>query len=93
MCLCSSNEFHFILYIDVKIEELYVRCCGANDFDTGFQDWRNILSDDVPDSCCHVPSPGCGGQVFTGPIPPLHIHTHGCLAVIQQRLQTELVSI
>ena len=96
MCSCSSNEFHFILYIDVKIEELYVRCCGANDFDTGFQDWRNILSDDVPDSCCHIEHAGCGtgkirqfagNRVWTD----LGIWRDGCLEILQIKIRNDVV--
>ena len=87
-----SIEYQCILYIDVKIEELYVRCCGANDFDTGFQDWRNILSDDVPDSCCHIEHAGCGtgkirqfagNRVWTD----LGIWRDGCLEILQIKIR------
>ena len=59
-------------------------CCGTFNFNMGYADWKSVLSNNsVPDSCCHLPGPGCGANIFSGPIPPLTVYTHGCLTVIQ----------
>ena len=68
-------------------------CCGALNFNTGYRDWKNDygrLNNSVPDSCCHQPFLNCGSNIFVGVSPPLNIHTHGCLTVIQNKLEQEL---
>ena len=69
-------------------------CCGTFNFNLGYADWKSVYSNNsVPDSCCHLPGPGCGANIFDGPIPPLKIYVHGCLTVIQSKLEQELTLV
>ena len=68
-------------------------CCGVLLFNNGFLDWKNSygkLNNSVPDSCCHVESLHCGSHVYDGSLPPMQIYTHGCMTVIQSKLENEL---
>jgi len=72
-----------------------LRCCGAKNFDTGFTDWRNILQDNVPDSCCHHEEYQCGvdkqrrNKVWTD----LQIWRDGCLEILQIKIRTEVLVV
>lgn len=72
-----------------------LRCCGSKNFDTGFTDWRNILQDDVPDSCCHYEEYQCGvdkqrrNKVWTD----LQIWRDGCLEILQIKIRTEVLVV
>jgi ABC-type multidrug transport system fused ATPase/permease subunit len=72
-----------------------LRCCGAKNFDTGFTDWRNILQDDVPDSCCHHEEYQCGvdkqrrNKVWTD----LQIWRDGCLEILQIKIRSEVLVV
>ena len=72
-----------------------LRCCGAKNFDTGFTDWRNILQDNVPDSCCHHEEYQCGvdkqrrNKVWTD----LQIWRDGCLEILQIKIRTEVMVV
>eukprot|EP00092_Neocalanus_flemingeri_P021988 GFUD01023846.1.p1 GENE.GFUD01023846.1~~GFUD01023846.1.p1 ORF type:complete len:360 (+),score=86.19 GFUD01023846.1:63-1142(+) len=71
-------------------------CCGTLLFNNGFFDWKfgyGKLNNSVPDSCCHEESFGCGSHIFDGSLPPMKIYTHGCLTVIQSKLESELTSL
>ena len=38
-------------------------CCGTFNFNIGYTDWKNYYNNNsVPDSCCHIESPECGGK-------------------------------
>ena len=42
-----------------------LRCCGGKDYEVGFRSWDVVQVNgqtgrNVPDSCCHVYSEGCG---------------------------------
>ena len=68
-------------------------CCGVLLFNNGFLDWKNsygALNNSVPDSCCHVESLHCGRHVYDGSLPPMQIYTHGCMTVIQSKLEDQL---
>ena len=49
----------------------------------------------VPDSCCHVETAGCGRNRFTGHdvTAGQHIHTHGCLTIMQHKLVDQVVPV
>ncbi len=50
---------------DTMQRELH--CCGGNNFNTGYTDWRNTKigrNGSVPDTCCHYDSPGCGAGIL-----------------------------
>merc|ERR1712001_576393 len=70
-----------------------LRCCEAKNFDTGFTDWRNILQDNVPDSCCHHEEYQCGvdkqrrNKVWTD----LGIWRDGCLEILQIKIRNDVV--
>ena len=71
-------------------------CCGALRFNNGFHDWKGSygkINNSVPDSCCHIESFDCGSHIFDGSLPPMTIYTHGCLTVIQSKLESELTSL
>ena len=39
-------------------------CCGTFNFNIGYTDWKNFYNNNsVPDSCCHIESPECGGKI------------------------------
>ena len=48
-----------------------LRCCGGKDYEVGFRTWdvvqvNGVTGQNVPDSCCHIYSEGCGrGKVGT----------------------------
>jgi len=71
-------------------------CCGTNLFNTGFEDWKHIYgreNNSVPDSCCQRESEACGAGALAAAAPSLVVHTHGCLAVLQAKLETELMTL
>ena len=71
-------------------------CCGTLNFNSGYTAWKMSYgreNNSVPDSCCHQPSHRCGSHVFGGVTPPLNINTHGCLTVIQNKLEQEVTLI
>jgi len=69
-------------------------CCGTFNYNFGYKDWKSFYGNNsVPDSCCHQESYGCGTNIFLGAIPPTSIYVHGCLAVIQSKLEQELTMV
>ena len=50
-----------------------LRCCGGKDYEVGFRTWdvvqvNGVTGQNVPDSCCHIYSEGCGrGKVVGTP--------------------------
>jgi hypothetical protein len=71
-------------------------CCGILNFNNGFLDWKNSYgrqNNSVPDSCCHVESLYCGSHIYDGSLPPQMIYTHGCMTIIQSKLENELTSL
>jgi len=74
-------------------------CCGVHAFNEGYKTWRNvdvgIDGDSVPDSCCLQPEEGCGRGRFreSEVTVDLYIHTHGCLAVLESKLQNGVVPV
>jgi len=70
------------------------QCCGTINFNTGYRDWKSSFgaaNNSVPDSCCHEESLNCGSGIYSGSLPPMSIHHHGCLTVIQESELTELI--
>lgn len=86
-----------------KLHTTY-RCCGAETtFDLGYMAWEDnaelMKVAAVPDSCCLVPTTGCGHGIFKD-----HklkkmaeyvkkIHIHGCLEAMEQVLKTHVATI
>jgi hypothetical protein len=72
-------------------------CCGVLNHNEGYKAWRNVdlggADDSVPDSCCLMPTPNCGRGRFreSEVTMDLYIHTHGCLAIMDRRLQDRVV--
>ena len=73
-------------------------CCGGYTFAMGYTDWKHTRmgsqSNAVPDSCCLTEANGCGGGIFEVTDPKRifsRIHTHGCIAIMQRRLEDHVV--
>ena len=73
-------------------------CCGGYSFTMGFTDWKHTILgsqyNSVPDSCCLKESIKCGANIFAMTDPKKvfsQIHTHGCIAVMQRRLDEHVV--
>ena len=84
--------------ITAKWDELqrYYHCCGANNFLTGYNDYRSTpigQTFSVPDSCCHVQSTGCGYRIFKESEDQImnRIFVNGCLTLLQYQLETDVV--
>ena len=84
--------------ITAKWDELqrYFHCCGANNYLTGYSDYRSTpigQNFSVPDSCCHVPSPGCGNWIFKESEDQIinKIYVGGCLTLLQYNLENDVV--
>jgi len=48
-----------------------LRCCGGKDYEVGFRTWdvvqvNGVTGQNVPDSCCHIYSEGCGRGKVVG---------------------------
>jgi len=75
-------------------------CCGGYGYAQGYTDWKHTsmggARNSVPDSCCLFESPGCGSDLFA--VNDLRviigkINVHGCLTVMQRRLETHVTVI
>lgn len=84
--------------ITAKWDEMQreLRCCGGENFDTGYQDWRNALigqnKKSVPDSCCHDEKAGCGEGLANKKAAEisLGIYKDGCIAILMHKLTHEV---
>ena len=84
--------------ITAKWDELqrYYHCCGANNFLTGYNDYRSTpigQNFSVPDSCCHQQTLGCGYRIFKESEDQIinRIFVNGCLTLLQYQLETDVV--
>ena len=75
-------------------------CCGGYGYAQGYTDWKHTsmggARNSVPDSCCLYESHGCGADLFKIDdlrVIVLKINVHGCLAVMQRRLETHVTLI
>ena len=75
-------------------------CCGGYGYAQGYTDWKHTsmggARNSVPDSCCLYETPGCGSDLFKINdlrVIVLKINVHGCLAVMQRRLETHVTVI
>eukprot|EP00092_Neocalanus_flemingeri_P021978 GFUD01023836.1.p1 GENE.GFUD01023836.1~~GFUD01023836.1.p1 ORF type:complete len:294 (+),score=59.87 GFUD01023836.1:67-948(+) len=72
-----------------------LRCCGGQHYEVGYNDWTTIMDGDVPDSCCHDVSEGCGrGKIQQGQENQnreMGIWKDGCLEILHQKLKLEVV--
>ena len=75
-------------------------CCGGYGYAQGYTDWKHTsmggARNSVPDSCCLHESHGCGVDLFkinNLRVIVLKINVHGCLAVMQRRLETHVTLI
>lgn len=75
-------------------------CCGGYGYAQGYTDWKHTsmggARNSVPDSCCLFEAPGCGSDLFA--VNDLRviiskINVHGCLTVMQRRLETHVTVI
>jgi len=74
-----------------------LRCCGGREYATGYQTWSAALEngDDVPDSCCHEVTEGCGrnkiklGNDMSGRN-NLGIWKDGCVQILQQKMRDDI---
>ena len=73
-------------------------CCGGYSFTMGYTDWKHTILgsqfNSVPDSCCLKESTKCGANIFAMTDPKKlfsQIHTHGCIAIMQRRLEEHVV--
>ena len=73
-------------------------CCGGYTYNNGYQDWKHshmgMQYNSVPDTCCLKYARHCGNdifrinddrKVFT------QIFTHGCITLMQRRLEDHVV--
>jgi len=70
-----------------------LRCCGGRNYETGFTEWRIVLENDVPDSCCHVVEEGCGKNKLRNQLDArtdLGIWKDGCLEILKTKLREEV---
>jgi len=76
-----------------------LRCCGGNNWHTGYTDYRGTpigqSSDSVPDSCCISPGEGCARGILKESRLVVHdkIFVHGCVQVLVRLLENEVVNI
>lgn len=76
-----------------------LRCCGGMQYETAFNDWTDLLEgqNDVPDSCCHKESPGCGREKIlrqeTSYRTDIGIWKDGCLEILRVKLKEEVVTM
>jgi len=75
-------------------------CCGGYGYAQGYTDWKKTsmggTRNSVPDSCCLFIAPGCGNNLFeVNDIRVVigKINVHGCLTVMQRRLETHVTVI
>jgi len=75
-------------------------CCGGYGYAQGYTDWKHTsiggARNSVPDSCCLYEAHGCGSDLFKINdlrVIVLKINIHGCLAVMQRRLETHVTLI
>jgi len=69
-----------------------LRCCGGKGHETAYMDWGNIKVNgenytDVPDSCCHEYSKGCGSKKLILPLrkqDKLGIWTNACIDILKE---------
>jgi len=79
------------------LQETYA-CCGFYNLNTGFRDWSRpsasatavLQQNAVPDSCCVQQTEGCGRDMMTRQDPYLVIYTHGCLSILQSRMDRDV---
>eukprot|EP00090_Calanus_glacialis_P025919 TRINITY_DN4064_c0_g1_i1.p1 TRINITY_DN4064_c0_g1~~TRINITY_DN4064_c0_g1_i1.p1 ORF type:complete len:293 (-),score=61.48 TRINITY_DN4064_c0_g1_i1:349-1227(-) len=75
-----------------------LRCCGGMHFEDGFNEWNTIMAGDVPDSCCHEETEGCGKGKITysqeGPFrTDLSIWKDGCLEILQLKMRDDVAPL
>lgn len=75
-------------------------CCGGYGYTLGYQDWKHTVlgmqHNSVPDSCCLYEAQSCGKNVFIMTDPKKifqTINTHGCITIMQRRLDTHVIVI
>jgi len=73
-----------------------LHCCGGHGKTDGFTKWYSRLEDssDVPDSCCHVQSDGCGkGIQNLNNFRDIsdQIYVLGCMEIIRDKLEGDVV--
>jgi len=79
------------------------QCCGVLQHNTGYKDWQRISNwggvggrtrHGVPDSCCLTEVNNCGlgaGEgIFQDLYPGHSIFTHGCLTILEGRLERDV---
>ena len=73
-------------------------CCGGYSYNMGYQDWKHTMLggqfNSVPDSCCLKISNKCGDNIFRMTDQRRlveQINTHGCITVMQRRLEDHVV--
>lgn len=85
-----------------------LRCCGGMNYETGYQTWGNVRysqtpgdrsgrnSKDVPDSCCHSVTEGCGKDKLEDDSFSrwdLGIWKDGCVEILRYKMKTEVKPI
>jgi len=78
-----------------------LRCCGGKDYEVGFRSWDVVQVNgqtgrNVPDSCCHVYSEGCGrDKVLTtrtsAQSNDIGIWKDGCIEILEVMLKRDLI--
>jgi len=78
-----------------------LRCCGGKDYEVGFRSWDVVqvngqFGQNVPDSCCHIYTEGCGsGKVTVTETSArrnnIGIWKDGCIEILEVMLKRDLI--
>ena len=73
-----------------------LRCCGSKEYEIGFTSWNTALGgNDVPDSCCHIESDGCGRSKIVSATRfannDIGIWKDGCIEILEVMLKEDLL--
>jgi len=78
-----------------------LRCCGGKDYEVGFRSWDVVqvngdFGKNVPDSCCHIYTEGCGRDKITitetsARRNNIGIWKDGCIEILEVMLKRDLI--
>ena len=63
--------------------QITLKCCGLG----GYSDWTSTKQDTVPDSCCRIYKPGCGGNFSME-----NIYQRGCEGKLKEHIKKQYIT-
>ena len=97
----SKGYLSLAVWNDSKFTLIFLgefMCCGGYSYNMGYQDWKHTMLggqfNSVPDSCCLKISNKCGQDIFRMTDQRRlveQINTHGCITVMQRRLEDHVI--